>query len=116
MPDQETVSGNVLIIAGALAVLDQEVLVPRRSVLPQTIDLPRRLDVRDRLGRVGGLVDDGGPFLVRLAPGRRMRGDVTVPVPATSSHKTPVPDAAARVVGVVEIGETKQQVPHLVAA
>ena len=56
------------------------------------------------------------PALVRLAPGRRVRGDVAAAVPRAARHQAPVADAFGGVVGVVQVGEAEQQVAQLVRA
>ena len=116
VPDEQPFPGQIGIEAGALTVLDEEVLRAARAVLPQAQDVVAVLDVGDVARPVGGHVGHRRPPLVGLAPGRGVRGHVAAAVPRARRHQAPVPDALGRVVDVVEVREAEEQVAELVRA
>ncbi len=114
VPDQQSVAGQVGVEPGPLAVLDQEVLGAAGAVLPQSVDVPRRLHVGERQRRGRGHVGHRRPTLVDLAPRRGVSRDVTAAVPRAAAHQTPVADTFGGAVGVVQVGPAEQQVTELV--
>ncbi len=113
VPDEQAPGRQLGVEAGLLPVLDEEVLLARSAVLPESMHLPGRLDVGDADRPVDRDVVDRRPALIDLAPGGRVSGGVATAVPGAAAHEAPVAHALGRAVGVVEVGEPKEQVPEL---
>jgi hypothetical protein len=92
VPDQQPLAGQLAVVAGAPAVLEQEVLLALRAAGPQAVHVRLSLTSGSAPGRRGDVLDRH-PALLRLAPGRRVGRDVAAGVPRAARHEAPVADA-----------------------
>lgn len=93
VPDEQAPGRQLGVEAGLLPVLDEEVLLARSAVLPESMHLPGRLDVGDADRPVDRDVVDRRPALIDLAPGGRVSGVSPPPFqePPPMRHQLPTP-------------------------
>src|SRR6478609_996576 len=108
--DEQPVAWEFLVVQLSLPILDLEVLLTGRTVLPQPMHLLCRLYVTNGDDTIFRGVDDRHPALVDLAPGRWMRRRVAASVPAAAAHQAPIAKAFARSIRVVQVRPAEEQV------